>query len=185
MVRFTKQRLTHETFPRQRTHAPSPPAKPQEEAFLEIKEQRNPTQKHRALNYTAGPKTRTEAAKHREARDDGQNRAEALLVEGCGGQREALAEIRVLLTQAKFMPVNNTQGCRGKQDLIAHTKSSQFSSVSSDISHIPAEAMLPLLPWEAGWGGGDIQGWRWVKTSANPPFSAKGGKAKPLVRLPV
>lgn len=43
-------------------------------------------------------------------------------------------------------------------------------SITYAISHIPAEVTLPLLPWEPGWGGGDIQGWRWVKTSANPPF---------------
>lgn len=82
----------------------------------------------------------------------------------------------MLLTQTEFMPVNNIQGCGWKQGLTVHAKSSQFPSTIYAIPHIPAKATLFLLPWEPSWGGGEIQGRRWVKTTCKATFLLKEGK---------
>lgn len=56
-------------------------------------------------------------------------------------------------------------------------KPSQFSNVTYAISHLPTEAMLPLVLWQRGWGG-EIKEMRWVKISAGPLFwQRRGSKA--------
>lgn len=156
LVRFTKwfQPSCKEMFPREPTHAPLPHTKPQKRLFW----------RSRSKETQLRSKATEDSELYSMAQKLGRNiKAErcprwpaeqswSITCEGWGDeqrQREGLADRRVLLTQAKFVPVNNIQGCGWKQDLIAHAKSSQFSSVTYAISHIPAEATLssPLGAW--------------------------------------
>lgn len=121
-----------ETLPRQPTHALPPPTKPRKSVSwrsrskeIQLRSKATEDSEFYSMAQKPGRNIKAERCPRQSA-----EQSWSITCERWGDerrQREGLADRRVLLTQAKFMPVNNIRGCGWKQDLIAHAKSFQYN----------------------------------------------------------